>query len=128
MCPNHPRCPHLGREPLPLQVPPPSLLLYTDILRTDWGAHLLDLTTAETWMEKELDLYIIVPEMMAVQLALDAFQHRLMGESMITMNSNATGRYCFSSPMQSGERYSLLGRAVLSFLHQDKYWEEENSS
>ena len=44
---------------IPLQVPPTSLLLYTDASLTGWGAHLLNLTTAEIWSwEKRLHINI----------------------------------------------------------------------
>ena len=34
---------------VPLQVPPPSLLLHTDTSLSVWGAHLLDLMAAGVW-------------------------------------------------------------------------------
>ena len=45
---------------VPLQVPPPSLLLYTDASLTGWGTHLLNLTVAGVWFRKERDLHINV--------------------------------------------------------------------
>ena len=48
-----------------------------------------DLTAAVMWMEEEQDLHINMLKIKAVQLALDAFQHRIMGESVVLMSNIA---------------------------------------
>ena len=50
-----------------LQVPLPSLLLYTDASATDCGTHLLDLTATGLWSWEERGLHINMLEMKAIQ-------------------------------------------------------------
>ena len=73
-----------------LQVPPPSLLLFTDAPLSGWGAHLLDLTASRVWSQEERFLHINVLEMWAVVLALAAFFPQLCGQSVVLMSNNAT--------------------------------------
>ena len=68
---------------------PPSLL-FMDVLRTGWGAHLQDLTPAGVWTEEELNLHINLLEMKSVQLALNAFKDWIMVESVVLMSNNTT--------------------------------------
>ena len=75
---------------VPLRVSPPAPLLYTNMSRTDWEMHLQDLNAVGTWMEEEEIRHIGVLEITSVQLALNAFHLRIMGESVVLMNDNAT--------------------------------------
>ena len=57
---------------IPLQVLPPSLLLYTNALMTDLSVHLQDLMVAGVWPQEEKQLHIIL-EKKVVYLTLNAF-------------------------------------------------------
>ena len=76
---------------VPLQVPPPSLLLHTNESLSGWEAHMLDLTTLGVWSQEESSLHISVLEMKAVVLPLAVFLPHLSGESVILMSDNNTG-------------------------------------
>ena len=71
-----------------LQLSPPSLLLYTNTSQTFWGMHLQDLRAAGTWTAEEKKLYISILETRAVQLALDTFIDRVIGEHLVFMSNN----------------------------------------
>ena len=74
---------------IPLQVSPPSLLLYIDVSMTGGGTHLQDLTLMESGLgEKELLNNVI--EMKAAQLTLNAFLPRILGKLVILMSNNTT--------------------------------------
>ena len=56
---------------------------------TGWGSHIEDPTAAGMWcQEKEFHVNIVVLEM--VQLTLNAFLHRILGELFVFMSDNAT--------------------------------------
>ena len=75
---------------VPLQVPPPSQLLYTDASLSGWGAHLLDLTASGVWSAEESSMHINVIEMKAVSLALAASLPQLSGQCVVLMSDNAS--------------------------------------
>ena len=69
---------------------PLLLLQYTNALMTGWGTHLQSLTAAGVWSWEEKALYVSVLEMKAFQLALNAFNPRIVGELVILLSDNAT--------------------------------------
>ena len=61
----------------------------TEASQIGLGAHLQDLTAVGTWTpQKELSVNIL--EIKAVQLVLNAFEDRIMGEDLGLMSNNAT--------------------------------------
>ena len=90
--------------------------------KTIWGVHLQDLTTSGIWIREELSLHINIFGMKAVQLALNTFTGRIMGESMVLMSNGVTvvgyttGRLCFLWYAIWHKRFSLRG-AVCSLSH-----------
>ena len=75
---------------VPLQVSPPSLLLYTDASVASWGVCVLDLMAAGV-SSREKVLLINILEMKAVVLAAqNTFLNRITGESVVLMSANTT--------------------------------------
>ena len=74
---------------VPLQVPPLSLLLHTDMSLSGWEAHLLDLMASGVWSQKECSLRINVLEMKPLfwQGSLSA---PVIGQSVVLMSDNAS--------------------------------------
>ena len=75
---------------VPLRSPPPDLHLFSDASLSGWGAHLLDQYTSGVWTEEESRLHINLLELKAVWLALQAFQHRVAGQTVALLCDNAT--------------------------------------
>ena len=75
---------------VPLHVPLPSLLLYTDKSLSGWGTHILDLTASGVWSEEKSQEHINVQEMRAVELALASFLPQLAGQSVVLISDNAS--------------------------------------
>ena len=91
----------------------PSLSSITHGSVTSWDAHLQDLTMAGVW-SREKALHINIPEIKAVQLALNAFLTRVLGELVILMNDNATVVACLKKQgsIVSRVMYSLAQKIV----------------
>ena len=70
--------------------PPPEMLLFSDASLEGWGAHLQELVASGVWSDDDRNLHINLLEMRAVQLALQAFQDRLMGHRVALMSDNTT--------------------------------------
>ena len=70
---------------VPLQVPPPSLLMHTDVSLLGWGAHLLYLTALCVWSKEEGSVH-----MMAVYQALATLLPQLSGQSVVLLTDNTT--------------------------------------
>ena len=75
---------------IPLESPPPDLLMYTDASQQGWGAHLLDLQTAGLWSPQENNLHINLLELRAVWLGLMSFQKFVQGKVVVAMCDNST--------------------------------------
>ena len=75
---------------VPLSLPPPEMLLFTDASKEGWGAHLQELTASGMWSPREKELHINLLEMKAVLMACHAFQERLMHHSVGLMSDNTT--------------------------------------
>ena len=56
----------------------PSSLLFTGASRTGLGAHMQDLTSMRTWTSQENEFHVNMLEKNAVELALNAFLHRII--------------------------------------------------
>ena len=75
---------------IPFQVPLPLLFLYTDMLMTNWGTHLQDLTAEEVWSLEETAFHINVLKMKAVHLTVNSFFLRIFEGLVILMSDNIT--------------------------------------
>ena len=75
---------------VPLRTPPPDMQLFSDASTEGWGAHLEELLTSGVWDENDKHLHINVLELKAAFLALQEFQDRLMGHSVVLMCDNTT--------------------------------------
>ena len=75
---------------VPLSVPSPDLLLFSDASRAGWGAHLLGHCVSGLWDQLESREHINFLELKAVYLALQAFQHRVAHQSVALMCDNST--------------------------------------
>ena len=71
---------------IPIQVPPPSLLLHTNTSMLGLGAHLM---AAGIWSREESSFHINSLEMKVV-LALAAFLPQLLGQSIVLMSDSAS--------------------------------------
>ena len=78
-----------GREVVVQCSSPPFLLLCTNTSFLWWDAHLLDLTAASVWSQKEQNLHINVLEIKAVILAFNTFLDQVSGQSVVLMSDNA---------------------------------------
>ena len=78
------------RVGVPLSAPPPDVHLFSDASLVGWGAHLLDHYVSGLWSEEERQSHINLLELKAVFLALQAFQHRVSGQTVALMCDNAT--------------------------------------
>ena len=76
---------------VPHQVPPPSFPFSLTCLRMVMGRIYTDLTAAGIWLSVENNLNINIQEMKLVQLSLNAFILRMMGEAVVLMTDSATG-------------------------------------
>ena len=104
---------------IPHQLPHPSLP-YTNASVTGWGTHLRDFIAARVWSREEKELYINVLDMKLVQLALNAFLPRILGESVVLVSDSATVMLylkktrgnCFQGDVLSSTGdYGLVGTA-----------------
>lgn len=75
---------------VPLHTPPPECLLSSDTLNKGWGVHLEDLLTSGVWDQQDKELHINVLELKAAFLALQEFQKRVTGHSVVLMSDNTT--------------------------------------
>ena len=73
-----------------LNTPPPELHLFTDASKAGWGAHLEELLLSGVWSEEDKHLHINLLELKAAFLALQEFQDRLVGHSVVLMSDNTT--------------------------------------
>lgn len=69
---------------------PPDLRLFTDASTEGWGAHLDELRVAGLWSPAQTRLHINNLELLAVQLALEQFLHRVKGRHVLVMTDNTT--------------------------------------
>ena len=72
-----------------LNSPSPDMLLYSDASLSGWEAHLLDQFVSGSWTEQESKEHINLLDLKAVFLALQAFQHRVVGQSVALMCDNS---------------------------------------
>ena len=114
--PSSEECPLCIRWWLQKWAPAVSLFVYYCICsfahwasRTGLGVHLQDLTAEWTWMEEEQSLRVSVTEMKAVQLALNAFHHWIMKESIALMSNSATWQRLFTAGQSYSQSFSLQG-------------------
>ena len=66
------------------------MLLFTDALMKDWGAHLGDLTVSGMWSNTKTSLHINILELKAVFLAMKTFQMHLQNKRVLVLSDNAT--------------------------------------
>ena len=78
------------KSEFPVEVPPPSLNLFTDLSHFGRRVHLQVLTTKKMLTSQEKELHINILEMKPVQLTLDAFLHLIMREILALMSVSAT--------------------------------------
>lgn len=69
---------------------PPEILLFTDTSNEGWGAHLEDLLTSGVWDHQDRQLHINILDLKSAILALQEFQERVIGHSVILMSDNTT--------------------------------------
>ena len=67
---------------------PLSLSLHTGSSQSGWGGHLQYLTAAGTWRVEKRKRHISVLENEDIQLVLDTFEERMIGEDLVLMNNN----------------------------------------
>ena len=111
-----------GLPGIPFQVPPPSLLLYTDASMTNWDSYLKHLTAAAgVWSQEERELHINILEMNEIQLTLNVFLPRILGVSVVLMSDSATMMACLKKQRGSVSRVMcILAQEIMA-------WTELNS-
>ena len=109
------------RVGVPLSSPPPDLRLFTDASLLGWGAHLLDQFVSGTWTEEESREHINLLELKAVFLALQAFQHRVVGQSVALMCDNST------VVAYVNKQGGTVSRSLCSLTKQLLSWAEANT-
>ena len=106
---------------VPVQVPPPSLLLHTDVCLSGWGIHLLDLTALCVWSMEEGSMHSYVPAMMAVSRALAMLLPQLSDQSVVLLSANVA--IVASLRYQAGTVFYVLCRMAAEVV----LWTERHS-
>ena len=75
---------------VPLRVPAPELILFTDASTKGWGAHLDHLQAEGLWTVDQQMWHINNLELLTVLLALQQFQSSVQGKSVQIMTDNTT--------------------------------------
>ncbi|XP_078539703.1 uncharacterized protein LOC144824504 [Lissotriton helveticus] len=75
------------------QEPVPQVVLTADTSLTGWGAHLLQYTVQGLWTIKQKTLHINHLELLAICLALKAFQKYLYNKAVLIRTDNMTTMY-----------------------------------
>ena len=75
---------------IPFQVPPPPLHLHINVSLTSWDMNLYNSIVVEVGSLEEKELYINIIEMKMVQVTLNSFLPRILGESIVFMSDNTT--------------------------------------
>ena len=70
--------------------PPPTATLFTDASNDGWGAHLLGEVAHGRWTPSELPPHINCLEMLAISRAVQAFEPRIRGSSILIASDNTT--------------------------------------
>ena len=100
---------------------PFQLLLFIDVSRSGWGAHLQDLTAARIWIEEELNHHISVLKKVA-QLTLTVFRDWIMGEYIVLVSENATLMACVK------KQESTVSWVMSDLAQEILTWAEQSSS
>ena len=78
------------REGVSLSLPAPDISFFSDTLDVGWGALVGEHHASGLWLPHQKALSINMRELLAVQLALQAFEHLLMGMSVALFCDNTT--------------------------------------
>ena len=75
---------------VPFRQAEPTLFLFTDASNRGWGAHIQELSTKGFWTYPYCTKHINILEMTAVLLALQHFEERIWGKSVLIATDNST--------------------------------------
>ena len=75
---------------VPFRQAEPTLILFTDASNRGWGAHIQELSTKGFWTYPYCTKHINILEMTAVLLALQHFEKRIWGKSVLIATDNST--------------------------------------